>query len=872
MTYTTRLDITDPCTPGQYIYEYIRRGTTDPDMITSYWPVPQIKPSNDGLSKYRIYVHPFAHVFELVIHNADIGAIDVRVAMRYNSEPAEYSSSHSSGFVNYKTPYNVLGRAGLAHFEAQDVLVKLGGGSARIFYMVGDRDADGRMQPLANAGGWFYFNVFRGSNACSTVACTFNAFKGRIFQWCDTGDVPDAPEVPDTYADILTKDQVCAKVATLGTDYVFSHTTGQGNVRSFRMFVPPKLRANGKLRAIIYVPEGESDVFHAAFKYGSECQQAEDRAQSIEYYQTHKVTLTDLRSEIGVIVSEGGGTLKVFEINDTGFAAAGAYLYVMVYSVGTVGQVTVSFDAGYEATMSFYGSTYESDYQRPEPSPGIEVFPEWNFYRQPDKYGYINNPRWTQEPAHINDHLPCGYWHKSKTPYYYPDVLPIWEPSSMCVDEENRKLYTTCVRNRAGIKYMRKVFETDLDQFRHTRCWGAEIPGGHDLTLIGPTSYPPYFSDRMALNHVWWNNDHGEGYYIPISQHRSMYIDVLNARTNVITSYDMRPGVGNTTYDEDDIIHFLDVLNRSPRVFLTRVNLKQKRLYVVLMTWYYSRRNLVIGYFDLTETSPPYTWHRVIYESNSLTQGNLYGTNRGKTPFIVSPEDDLMILCGLSPFSFTGDLWTGHVTAWRISSGSRLGPYKRSTEPAFPIRGMGSGCYAKGKLYGRIRYHPLQPSYRGLCECNLSNGAVKFHVPSYAPNLNNYRFECISLGSNNKLYINHYNYGIAEFDIETEAWRLLNHWEVPGLRSVVAHMYQGRFTSGVHYDNVTECVYSGYGSTLWNLGPWSRGEPNLHWMPTQPGFWACFIARHSVQELPPSMKIIEGAEGPQLPMIWNMPK
>ena len=497
----------------------------------------------------------------------------------------------------------------------------------------------------------------------------------------------------------------------------------------------------------------------------------------------------------------------------------------------------------------------------------------WKFSPQGDKYGYINNPRWTAQMAHENDHEPCGYWPKFKTQYYYPAVLPIWEPSSMCVDEENRKLYTTCVRNYVGTKYLRKVFESDLDQFRHTRCWGAEIPGVHDTVLIGPTTHPPYFRDRMVQSHIWWNNDHGEGYYIPISQHRSMHIDVLNARTNVITSYDMRPGVGNTTYSEDDIIHFFNIPDfNNPRVYLTRVNLEQKRLYVVLMNSYIYRRNLVIGYFDLTETSPPYTWHRVIYESNILSQGNLVATHRGDSPFIVSAEDDLMILCGLSPFRQTSVLFTGHVTAWRISSGNRLGPYRISTEPAFPVRGIGSGCYAKGKLYGRIFYHSLQPSYRGLCECNLSNGAVRFHVPSYAPTLNNYDFRSITLGSNNKLYINHYNYGIAEFDIQTEAWRLLNHWEVPGLHPVIAQLYAGRFTFGIHYDNVTECVYSGYGITLWNVGPWTFGEPSLHWMPTQPGFWGCFIARHSVQGLPPSTEIIEGEEGPQLPMIWNMPK
>jgi len=27
-----------------------------------------------------------------------------------------------------------------------------------------------------------------------------------------------------------------------------------------------------------------------------------------------------------------------------------------------------------------------------------------------DKLGYINNPRWTEEPASLTEHSPCGYW------------------------------------------------------------------------------------------------------------------------------------------------------------------------------------------------------------------------------------------------------------------------------------------------------------------------------------------------------------------------------------------------------------------------------------------------------------------------------
>ena len=49
----------------------------------------------------------------------------------------------------------------------------------------------------------------------------------------------------------------------------------------------------------------------------------------------------------------------------------------------------------------------------------------WTFHPQPDKWGYLNNKRWTNRRNAIafsedvgnpidveNQHIPCGHWHK----------------------------------------------------------------------------------------------------------------------------------------------------------------------------------------------------------------------------------------------------------------------------------------------------------------------------------------------------------------------------------------------------------------------------------------------------------------------------
>lgn len=109
--------------------------------------------------------------------------------------------------------------------------------------------------------------------------------------------------------------------------------------------------------------------------------------------------------------------------------------------------------------------------------------------------------------------------------------------------------------------------------------------------------------------------------------------------------------------------------------------------------------------------------------------------------------------------------------------------------------------------------------------------------------------------------------------LQEGAWRLLNDWQLPGLGPVLQRISDGKFTYGLFYDETTKCVYSGYGLTLWSFGPWTQGEPSLHWKPTEDGVWECFIARHSVVSLPPVTDIddIITPDKLDVPTIWIMP-
>jgi len=56
----------------------------------------------------------------------------------------------------------------------------------------------------------------------------------------------------------------------------------------------------------------------------------------------------------------------------------------------------------------------------------MAIDPVWAFEEQPDKYGYVNNPRWTSLeaakgfcvtmglPINPKTHTPCGHWHRTE--------------------------------------------------------------------------------------------------------------------------------------------------------------------------------------------------------------------------------------------------------------------------------------------------------------------------------------------------------------------------------------------------------------------------------------------------------------------------
>ena len=59
------------------------------------------------------------------------------------------------------------------------------------------------------------------------------------------------------------------------------------------------------------------------------------------------------------------------------------------------------------------------------------------FTEQPDKWGYLNNPRWTGSPNSEKVHNPCGHWHKRSPEREYYQTNYNWWQQTCDIDGDN---------------------------------------------------------------------------------------------------------------------------------------------------------------------------------------------------------------------------------------------------------------------------------------------------------------------------------------------------------------------------------------------------------------------------------------------------
>ena len=507
----------------------------------------------------------------------------------------------------------------------------------------------------------------------------------------------------------------------------------------------------------------------------------------------------------------------------------------------------------------------------------------WPLSPQPEKYGYINNPRWTEEMAHEDDHLPCGYWPKDppRPSVWYPPVIsPIWEPSAMCLDVENRLLYTTCVRNTIGHKHFRMVFATNIDTMRHVRTYRTEAPGPYDFCgNLGPLPLrEPYFDDTYATGHMWYGKHIGDSHYVPVGRRYGNSTQVVNTRTNIIHTY------GNSLVRAEN----------------TLISVEAGKIFI--------KSGFSVGYYPLEGGS----FIPIVLEADPTRECSIcnnYRLNRWREDYCsrngglaYSHKHNMVFLSGLSSTRGSVHNAWGHLIGIRLPGFGWKAPicyirdwfpylyyrphcmYLGRTDYAsggnFPLRGLGKLATQGDYLYGIIRYDAVQPHIRGLFKLHIPTRTYSYSVPSYAPDNLSFNFMDIYAAANGKVYLTHRNYGIAEYTPSNDSWRLLNDWTIPGMSASFSHLFQNRWSLGFAYDPVTANIFCGYGYTglvgQYHWSPWSGCGGGLDWGPTtHPSAWACWIVRHSTLRRPQEVEHVDDipkyVERQKRPMIWTMP-
>jgi len=129
--------------------------------------------------------------------------------------------------------------------------------------------------------------------------------------------------------------------------------------------------------------------------------------------------------------------------------------YPSVSYTGPIETFTGTLKAITQADGYLDSDVTSDDYIQKEPSEWDEFrdLGAWDFTEQPDKWGYLNNPRWTKDAT--PQHTPCGHWHK-KPKAFTDEEVPFNFPGGRWVAALEQRgtpyIYLYDVTNYAIIK------------------------------------------------------------------------------------------------------------------------------------------------------------------------------------------------------------------------------------------------------------------------------------------------------------------------------------------------------------------------------------------------------------------------------------
>jgi hypothetical protein len=373
--------------------------------------------------------------------------------------------------------------------------------------------------------------------------------------------------------------------------------------------------------------------------------------------------------------------------------------------------------------------------------------------------------------------------------------------SNMHIDTATQKLYVVSTVMGAGLKTLNCVTQIDLATWTIDKCWD---------TTSAP-AFPEYFA---MSGFSWWDSYHGDGSYIPLGQ-QDGFVSVLNASTDQITTYAF---YDFTAYGIAKNVTWTPTSGYPAEYFMSSAMTVQKvwidaatdRMYVALVRTYHYNVCLQIGYIDLTEAGPTYTFTTLVEDIKRIPEQQMVGFNSGYG-FMAIDTTASLIIVGMEGLTST---WQGQLCIYDLTTGGLWKEYKYTTDQTFPYRGLRRAVYNSGLIVGDFTYEPLygQVDYRGLCIIDTATDIISYERPPWA-SVNDYKLRDITLTDDDEYLIAAGSYGVTLFD--GTAWTLYANATIPGLTPSGVN----DFVNPIVYNPTTRMVIAGSGQA--NADVWS---------------------------------------------------
>ena len=376
---------------------------------------------------------------------------------------------------------------------------------------------------------------------------------------------------------------------------------------------------------------------------------------------------------------------------------------------------------------------------------------------------------------------------------WYESVSRLWmdeETSGWCVghytayedavramhfDSASRSLYIKCAASNVSLGNILKI---NVDNWTVTQCWS-------DLTTPG---YSALFEEDWPSSMMKPENFHGAGPWDCSGIVNSSgggngtSVFLLNGDEDWIREYFFKDieahgktmNVSGLTWYTIGDYQFMGLSHGM-------VDAVNGRLWLCFHYSSSAHRYIQVGYIELDDAGPTYTFHQVVLDINGVLEENLIElTSYGD--FLVVPERGWIVVAMGHAYNST---FKGRLRIYNITDGTLLYDFYVDETTSFHRLGTRNVSYYNGKLYCVVEYTASygQEDRRGLMIVDPVAGSVTYSRPTEPwPSVNDYQLRQMTWTDDGLMIVASEEYGVGVFNPNGNVWeKLIDKNELPGL-------------------------------------------------------------------------------------------